>query len=170
MTAIVSVDVGGTFTDVSILVDVGFTMTKVRTTHDPVDGVLRAIQEGLGAAGVEASDVSRVLHATTVATNAIFERKGARTAFVTTEGFGDVVHIGREVRSGAERFRITLPKPDPFVDEMSVFELPERIRADGAVLTPLDEEAARHLGQRLRDEQLRDARRVPLPLLPEPDP
>ena len=152
MTAIVAVDVGGTFTDVSILVDTGFTMSKVPTTHDPVDGVLRAIHEGLGAARVDASDVSRVLHATTVATNAIFERKGARTAFVTTEGFGDVVHIGREVRSGAERFRITLPKPDPFVDEMSVFELPERIRADGTVLTPLDEEAARHLGQRLRGE------------------
>ena len=87
-----------------------------------------------------------MLHATTVATNAIFERKGARTAFVTTEGFGDVVHIGREVRSGAERFQITLPKPDPFVDEASVFELPERVRADGAVLTALDEEAVRRLG------------------------
>ncbi len=151
MSAIVSVDVGGTFTDVSILADAGFTMTKVRTTHDPVYGVLEAIDEGLRAAGVDASDVTRVLHATTVATNAIFERKGARTAFVTTEGFGDVVHIGREVRSGAERFQITLPKPDPFVDEGSVFELPERVRADGKVLTALDEDAVRRLGRTLSE-------------------
>jgi N-methylhydantoinase A len=151
MTAVVSVDVGGTFTDVSVLADAGFTMNKVRTTRDPVHGVLAAIQEGLRAAQVDPSDVTRILHATTVATNAIFERKGARTAFVTTQGFGDVVHIGREVRSGAERFQITLPKPDPFVDEASVYEVPERVRADGTVLTALDEHAVRRLGHTISE-------------------
>jgi N-methylhydantoinase A len=150
MSTIVSVDVGGTFTDVSVLAGAGLAMTKVRTTRDPVDSVLEAVADGLAAAGVGASSVRRVLHATTVATNAIFERTGARVAYVATEGFGDVVHIGREVRSGAERFQLTLPKPYPFVDEESVFEVPERVLADGRVLRPLDDDAVALLAGRLR--------------------
>src|SRR6188508_425465 len=111
MRTIVAVDVGGTFTDVSILADTGFTMWKVRSTADPVGGVLEAVNEGLRAAGAASNEVGQILHATTVATNAIFERTGARTAVVATQGFGHVVHIGREVRTGPERFQITLPKP-----------------------------------------------------------
>jgi len=151
VSSVVSVDVGGTFTDVSIMGDTGLTMTKVRTTGNPVDGVLEAIGEGLRLSGAAAADVTQVLHATTAATNAIFERKGAKTAYVTTEGFGDVVLIGREVRSGPERFQITLPKPDPFVAEDAIFELPERMQAAGKVLTPLDDGSVGELAQRLTD-------------------
>ena len=143
MNTVVAVDVGGTFTDVSILAESGFTMWKVRSTPDPVGGVLEAVNEGLRAAGAPPAKVEQILHATTVATNAIFERTGARTAVVATEGFGNVVHIGREVRTGPERFQITLPKPYPFVTENDVFEVPERLRSDGSVHVPLDEDAVR---------------------------
>src|SRR2546423_4894760 len=151
MNTVVAVDVGGTFTDVSILAGTGFTMWKVRSTPDPVSGVLEAVTEGLREAGASRATVTQILHATTVATNAIFERTGARTAVVATEGFGDVVHIGREVRTGPERFQITLPKPYPFVAEDDVYEVPERLRADGSVLQPLDEAAVRTVGAAIRD-------------------
>jgi N-methylhydantoinase A len=148
---VVAVDVGGTFTDVSILADNGFAMWKVRSTPDPVGGVLEAVTEGLRAAGASPSDVGQLLHATTVTTNAIFERTGARTAVVMTEGFGHVVHIGREVRTGPERFQITLPKPYPFVAEDAVFEVAERMRADGSVYVPLDDGSVRQVASVIRD-------------------
>ena len=84
--------------------------------------------------------MSAVIHATTIATNAILERKGARTAFVTTAGFRDVLLIGRQKRYDMNDLH--LEKPRPLVDRADIFTVEERIAADGRVVKPLDEEGA----------------------------
>jgi N-methylhydantoinase A len=133
----IAVDVGGTFTDVSLMAPGQVAMIKVATSEDTVEGVLQGVGEVIDVADVDPGEVSHILHATTVATNAIFARAGARTAVVATAGFGDIVHIGREVRSGPERFQVMLPKPYPFVDESDVFEISERVLADGSIYEPV---------------------------------
>lgn len=146
----VAVDVGGTFTDVALLGSPTQSMGKVPTTPDPVAGVLHGITEVLDRAHVAGSDVGQVLHATTVATNAVLQRSGARTAVVVTKGFGDIVHIGREVRTGADRFRVSQPKPHPFVVESDVFEIAERVLADGSIDAPIDEGEVAGIAERIK--------------------
>jgi len=106
----VGVDVGGTFTDLVAIVDGGLVTAKVPSVAgDEARGVAAA----LAAAGVDADAVGVLAHGTTVATNALLERRGARTALVTTEGFRDVLEIGRQNR--ASLYDLTAHRPPPLV-------------------------------------------------------
>ncbi len=133
------IDIGGTFTDLVLHDPVGQRAgsLKILTTHgDPVRGILEGTRRLLGEAGVEAGEIARVVHATTLFTNALIERKGALIALITTAGFRDVLKIGRERRY--ELFDLSLRPPAPLMPDHLRLEVPERVKADGTVLTPLD--------------------------------
>ncbi|MEP7104674.1 MAG: hydantoinase/oxoprolinase family protein, partial [Chloroflexota bacterium] len=135
----VGVDIGGTFTDL-ILVDGAtgaFTVAKSLTTpDDPSRAVETALAGALTAAGRAASEVDQVIHGTTLVTNAIIERKGARTALLATAGFRDAIEIGREARF--ELYDIELELPEPLVPRYLRFDVPERMLADGSQAQDLD--------------------------------
>lgn len=134
----VGVDIGGTFTDLVMLTPDGRLFSK--KVLSTVDDYSRAIEEGVAAllvdAGAAAADVAEFAHATTIATNAIIERRGAAVALLTTKGFRDVLEMGRfrSPRLYDLRFR----KPDPLVERRLRFEVTERVNAKGEVLQPLD--------------------------------
>ncbi len=136
------VDVGGTFTDVVLLVDGDLSTAKVPTTDDQHVGVLRGIEKVRTAAGVEPDDVDAFAHATTVSVNALLERDGARTALVTTEGFRDVLEIGRQARP--DLYDLDAEKPAPLVPRRRRFAVDERATPDG-VERAVDESAVRGL-------------------------
>ena len=134
---IVGIDVGGTFTDLTA-VDSGtgrVVVTKVpsRPRHEAA-----AVLAGLAALGIASADVRRLVHGTTVGTNAVLERRGARVAVITTAGFRDLIEIGRTKRNIPALFVPTFVRPKPVVERKHRFEVPERLGADGAVLVPLD--------------------------------
>ena len=135
----IAFDIGGTFTDF-VLHDAqsGQTLSrKVPTTPaDPSLAVIDGLNAILREAGREGGDVGAMLHATTVATNAVLERKGARTGLVTTEGFRDVLIIGRQKRY--ETYDLYIDKPKPLVRRRHIVEVKERLAADGSVVEPLD--------------------------------
>ena len=133
----VGVDIGGTFTDVA-LAGSGETFTsKVLTTpRAPEEGVLEGLAQALGHAGIDPGDVGVVIHGTTLATNAIIERKGARTALVVTEGFRDSVEMAYENRF--EQYDIHVQKPAPLVPRYLRVPVCERVDAAGRVLLPPD--------------------------------
>jgi N-methylhydantoinase A len=137
-------DVGGTFTDVVLTGADGRThVAKTLTTpRGPTTGLLRGIAQVLAAAGVEPGDVDRFIHATTLATNVILERRGVTVAFVTTRGFRSMLALGRRARVEEERYDLAFTPAEPPVPLTRTFEVPERIAASGAVLRPLDEDAA----------------------------
>jgi N-methylhydantoinase A len=140
----VGVDVGGTFTDVVLADSNGqLHVDKVPTTpDDPRVGVMESIRRALGRAGVAPGSVSRVVHGTTLATNVILERKGSPLAFVVTEGFADLLRLGREARVEDDRYDLFFTTPVPPVDPRLTFEVPERVTADGSVLRPLSTDGA----------------------------
>ncbi len=149
----VGADIGGTFTDLILASEDGktFQVGKVLTTPDqPDDAVIAGIQQLLGEAGVAPEAVAHVIHGTTLFTNAIIERKGARTALVTTRGFRDAVEIGREHRY--DMYDLYLQRPQPLAPRHLRFELDERILADGSVRRPVDPAEVRRLATRLRAE------------------
>jgi 5-oxoprolinase (ATP-hydrolysing) len=149
----VGADVGGTFTDiVAHHPDGRLTFRKVLSTpprydHAVVDG-LRSIRAALD----EDAPISGVVHATTVATNAVLERRGARTALVTTSGFRDILEL-RRVRV-PQLYDTFWVKPESLVPRELRFEVEERVMADGRVLTPLDVDGVRRLAARLRQAQI----------------
>ncbi|HEX4016163.1 MAG TPA: hydantoinase/oxoprolinase family protein [Frankiaceae bacterium] len=149
--ATIGVDVGGTFTDV-VLDDGsgGQHVVKVLTTpDDALVGVRRGIETALAQAGLPASGVVRVVHGTTLATNVILERRGARTAFVTTEGFGDLFRLGREARVEEDRYDLLFQPVRPPLEHALTFEAPERMNAGGRALIALDPAAAKDLADRV---------------------
>ncbi len=133
---ILGIDVGGTFTDFCLLDKAGRVRVHKRLTsaRDPSQAVLA----GLAEMGVE--EKATVVHGTTVATNALLERRGARTALITTQGFGDVLEIGRQTRTHLYALHPT--RPAPLVPAALRFALPERLDRTGAVLLPLQPDAA----------------------------
>ena len=142
---LVGIDVGGTFTDFVWLVDGELRVFKESTT--PNDQSL-AILRGLQALGVDAE--ARVVHGTTVATNALLEHRGAKTALLTTSGFADILAIGRQNRP--HLYKLTQVRPAPLVPPSLRLEVSERLDASGQVLMPLDEEGVRTAVQTLQDE------------------
>ncbi len=131
-------DIGGTFTDVALeIAERRFTAKTLTTPGAPEDGVLAAIGMVTAAAGIEPRQVGLVIHGTTLATNAVIERKGAKTALLTTEGFRDVIEIRHENRF--EQYDINIDLPPPLVPRRLRFPVRERIDAQGKVLLPLDE-------------------------------
>ncbi len=138
----IAFDIGGTFTDF-VLHDMqaGRTLSrKVPTTpQDPSVAVLEGLTALLQDASRDGQDVTAMLHATTVATNAVLERKGAATGLITTEGFRDVLIIGRQKRY--ETYDLYIDKPKPLVPRRHIAEVRERLAADGSVVTALDMES-----------------------------
>src|SRR5262244_552237 len=148
-----SADIGGTFTD--IVLDRGHARwsRKLLTTHRaPEQALLRGISEVLDAAALRASDVAWFVHGTTRATNALIERRGSRTALLTTEGFRDVLEIGYEGRYDPMDLR--LEKRQPLVPRELRFTVPERLSARGEVLIPLDRDALDPVIEALRAKEV----------------
>jgi N-methylhydantoinase A len=159
---ILGIDVGGTFTDFVLLDDTGQVSIHklLSSAHDPSVAILQGICD------LEAGPETVVVHGATVATNALLERRGARTALVTTEGFRDVLEIGRQARP--DLYALHPTRPDPLVPAHWRFELPERVAPSRAaapsdapspsgtgaaiILQPLDREATDATIQRILDE------------------
>ena len=146
----IGVDVGGTFTDVAV-VDAGrLRVAKTLTTiSDPSIGTLNAVRSILDDIGpVKAATL---IHATTLVTNGILERKGAKVGLITTAGFRDVLEIGREPRY--DLFDLNLDKPAPLVPRSLRHEVRERILADGEIAVPLDADDVRRAARLLREAE-----------------
>ncbi len=140
-----AVDVGGTFTDVTLFdaASGALASTKVLTTPaDRAAGVLAGIEAALGATdGADGAAVREVVHGSTTGTNALIEHSGAKVGLLTTRGFRDVLEIGRIQRPMAGLYDISVDRPPPLVPRHLCLEVDERLDAAGAVLRPLDEEA-----------------------------
>ena len=149
-----AVDIGGTFTDLVLEKgDGGFSSVKVLTTpHAPEQAVLEGTKRILAEAGVTAGEIGLVIHGTTLATNALIERKGAKTALIATEGFRDSVEIAYEHRF--EQYDLYMERPAPLVPRHLRLTVRERLAADGSVLLPLDETAVEALIPILREEKI----------------
>lgn len=147
----VGIDVGGTFTDlVAVSAEAGERVhLKVSTTPDnPAEGFLAAVGALKERVGRGAGEINFIFHGTTLATNAIIQRRLAATALVTTEGFKDVLEIGRHWRT--DLYDLALRRPDPLVPRGLRFEVRERIGADNQVVTPLDADSLESLVAQLR--------------------
>ena len=143
-------DIGGTFTDVVLQTPQGRLTRKVLTTPAaPEEGVMSGIGLVIEDAGLRFPDVTVFVHGTTLATNAIIERRGARTALIGTQGFRDILEIGTESRFN--QYDLMLQKPSPLVPRDLRFTVPERMDARGTVQLPLDEAAVLALVPQLRD-------------------
>jgi N-methylhydantoinase A len=146
-----AVDIGGTFTDFALDVEGKRFSRKVLTTPSaPEQGVLAGIELILGDAVLRPSDLSLIIHGTTLATNAIIERKGARTALLATRGFRDSIEMAYEHRF--EQYDIFMDKPPPLVPRNLRLPVPERIDATGRIVEPLHEQALADLVPVLRAE------------------
>ena len=147
------VDVGGTFTDAILLNEsTGVVRTgKVPSTpSDPADGFLRVVHRMLEEGAVPPETVRYVVHGTTVATNAIIEGNLSKTAFITTDGFRDLLEIQTGIRPAL--YDLQFEKIKPLVPRYLSFGVPERLDFRGDVLMPLDEDATRRVAEQLRDE------------------
>jgi N-methylhydantoinase A/oxoprolinase/acetone carboxylase beta subunit len=149
------VDIGGTFTDLAVLhlatgrIHVG----KVLTNHkDLTAGVTDGVARLIADCGVDARRIGRVVHGTTLATNALIERRGARTALIVTRGFRDLLEMGRESRF--DIYDLELEIPAPLVPRHRVFEVTERMDATGDVVTPLDKGDVEHIAQALAQQDI----------------
>jgi N-methylhydantoinase A len=145
----VAVDIGGTFTDVVVFDEARSALTLAKTLSTPAE-LARGVLDGLIKTAVRFEEVSTLIHGSTVVVNAIIERKGARTALVTTKGFRDVYEIGRINRP--ESFNPRFRKHRPLVPREDIFEVTERLLADGTVRTPFDEREAREVAHIIKEE------------------
>jgi len=144
-----AVDIGGTFTDIVLLDGERRFVAKVLTTPQaPETAVIDGTRTVLSAAGLAFADIGVLVHGTTLATNAIIERKGARTALIATDGFRDVIEIADESRF--DQYDINIVKTPPLVPRELRFTVPERMDVHGAVRLALDESAVRRVGERLQ--------------------
>ena len=147
----IGADVGGTFTDIVLEHPDGrLDSTKVLTTHDaPERGILSGIEILRAQTGLDLGEVGQIIHGTTLATNALIERRGAKTALVTTQGFRDVIETRTEGRF--EQYDLNIVLPPPLIERKDRFVVPERLNARGETLLPLDIDAARAVVQRLAE-------------------
>lgn len=137
-----AVDIGGTFTDVAVADDSGkicATAKTATTPNNPTEGALQGTQIVLNSLGIEIGQVGAFVHGTTLATNALIERRGAIVAAITTEGFRDILEIAYERRYS--QYDINIDKPDLIVPRARCFTVPERMNVHGEVLVPLDDTA-----------------------------
>jgi len=145
----IAVDIGGTFTDIALLTDAGLIhQSKISSTPaDPSVAVIEGVAQLLSELSVAPGDIAEVLHGTTVGSNTILQRSGARTGLITTRGFRDVLEIGR-IRM-PDMFDLTWDKPKPLVPRRHRVEVTERMAADGSVVEPLSEATVIAAGQAL---------------------
>ena len=150
---LVGVDVGGTFTDVVCAYNGHVSIAKVRSQPvSPGRAVLDAITAAVTSAGCDLEDLTRITHGTTVATNAIVQRSGARVGLVTTNGFRDILEIGRMKRWNLYDWQLEAETPTFLAPRERRFVVDERVRSNGEVFTPLDEAEMRQAVTRLVDD------------------
>lgn len=149
------IDVGGTFTD-AVSVDEAngaVWIDKVPTTPaDPSEGFLLCVQRLSKRLGLQAGNLLYIIHASTVATNAVVERKGGRGGLLVTRGFRDLLEIGRQIRY--ELYNLQTEKPRPLIPRERCIEIPERLNYRGEVLVPLDEDAVVRAMERLHGQHV----------------
>src|SRR5437870_3349079 len=144
----IGVDTGGTFTDFIAVAGHRLLSFKVPSTpHSPSQAILAGITRILRELGERAAALE-VVHGTTVATNALLERKGARMALVTTAGFEDVIEIGRQARP--DLYNLAVERPSPLVPPALRFGVRERVGADARVIEPLDPHQVESLVRKLK--------------------
>ena len=150
---IVGIEVGGTFTDlIAIAEDGAATIHKTPSTpDDPSRAAITGLTELLARMGASGADVSELLHGSTIAANALIQRRGAKVALLTTDGFRDVLFIQRQDKTVV--YDMFYQKPTPLLTRDRVFEAPERMGADGAVVRPLDEAAVAEIVDRMVEEE-----------------
>ena len=143
------VDIGGTFTDV-VLEKAGEQFsTKVLTTYiAPENAIIDGMQQVCKKAGIKASDINQIIHGTTLATNALIERSGAKTALITTQGFRDVIEMRTESRF--EQYDLNLSLPEPLLPRQQRYTVNERIDAQGEVYQALDRTEVEALAQTIK--------------------
>src|SRR6201991_3900882 len=142
------VDVGGTFTDLFLVDDGDHRQWRVKTPSTPFDpsqGVLTGVSRICEAAGIGPADLANVVHGTTVATNAVLESKGARVGLITTQGFGQLLHLARSQPPGPLAGWIIMIKPDPPASLADTREAVERMDARGNTLVPVDHEQVKRV-------------------------
>ena len=155
-----AIDIGGTFTDAVLEVGGQRHAAKVLTTSpDPDRGFLESAHQVLKRASLAASDVGLIIHGTTLATNAIIERKGARLALICTEGMRDSLEMAYEHRF--EQSDLFMERPPPLVPRHLRLPVRERLAADGSVLIPLDEASVERLVPVLEDAGVESSRDSP---------
>ncbi len=148
-----AVDIGGTFTDIVIEAGPGrFTLKVLTTPRAPELAVIEGVLELLEKARLKPADIDVFVHGTTLATNAIIERKGAKTALIATEGFRDILDIADESRYN--QFDIFIERLKPLTERYLRFTVPERVDAAGEIIKPLQEDAVRVLAKRLRAQTI----------------
>lgn len=142
----IGVDVGGTFTDVALYTESDLTTAKVPSTEDQSVGVMEGIEKACEKAGVAREEIDAFSHAMTVSVNALLERDGAKTALVTTEGFRDVLEIGRQARP--DLYDLDVEKSEPLVPRKRRYEIGERATPDG-IERAVDEREVRELAREI---------------------
>ena len=148
-----AVDIGGTFTDVVLDVNGVQTTAKVLTTYDdPANGVMQAISQVLAVASCPAESIRLILHGTTLATNALIERRGARTALLTTQGHRDALEMASENRF--EQYDVNIDRPVPLVPRKWRLPIAERLNSRGEVLLALDEASVGRAIRQLEDHNI----------------
>ena len=128
MSVYIGVDIGGTFTDLVLAEDSSGRLHNVKTLTtpaNPVDGVMTAVRQALADVGRHPGDVGRLVHATTLPTNLVLERQGARVAYLTTRGFGDIFLLSKQRPVGPDRFNIFYERSLPLVPRDLVAEVTE---------------------------------------------
>lgn len=142
------VDIGGTFTDVVLETTRGIFSTKVLTTYAaPEEAILDGIAQVCDKAGIKAAEIGQIIHGTTLATNALIERRGAKTALITTEGFRDVIEMRTESRF--EQYDLNLVLPEPLLPRQRRYTLKGRVDALGQVLVDMDPAEVEALVERI---------------------
>ena len=154
----ISVDIGGTFTDMVVAdADGSVEMFKAPSTHGELSvGVMECLKKAAAHRGVDLkhllAEVDAIIHGTTVTTNALLTRAGAMTGMVTTEGFRDIIEMRRGMRVGVTPYNLKVPFPEPLVPRHRRLTVPERVRFDGTVITPLDEAAVERAARILKEQ------------------
>jgi N-methylhydantoinase A len=144
----VGVDIGGTFTDVALELGGKLFSTKVLTDYTaPERAIIKGISIVASKAGIELQDIGVIIHGTTLATNALIERRGARTAFITTEGFRDTIEMRTENRF--EQYDLNIKLPPPLIERCDRFTLGERIDAQGGILLAPTQAQIEHVADRI---------------------
>ena len=152
----IGIDVGGTFTDFLILDEHGATaLEKTLSTDPPTEGVFAGLERIATGRGLSLEQllgrVTHIIHGTTITTNAVLTGRGARTAFLTTEGFRDLLQMRRGIKAG-NQYEYDVPQPAPLIERRRVYEVPERVDFRGEPVIGLDEDAVREVAAAVRAE------------------
>src|SRR5680860_1412036 len=145
------VDIGGTFTDVVIEVGAKFYSTKILTNYEaPEKAIIEGMKQVCSEAGIHPSQIVSVIHGTTLATNALIERRGAKTALITTEGFRDVIEMRTESRF--EQYDLNIILPAPLIPRHDRYEIGGRLAVSGEEMVPVDHDKLQEVIEKIRQE------------------